>query len=83
MDIKQSANYRYSIYENMEGYNDLGSNKYNYEKEGILQKCLPKILFRPEGNTILVTFLQLIDARLIVLIKYIDKLKKFKWIANY
>jgi hypothetical protein len=83
MDIKQSSNYRYSIYENMDIYNDLGSNKYNYEKEGILKKCLPKILFRPNGNIVLVTFLQLIDARIIVMMKYIDKLKEFKWIANY
>ena len=44
MDIKQSNDYRYSIYENMEKYNNLGSNKYNYEKEGILRRCLPKIL---------------------------------------
>jgi hypothetical protein len=83
MDIKQSTNYRYSIYEDMEKYNDLGINKYNYEKEGILRRCLPKVLFRPNGNIVLVTFLQLIDARIIVLMKYIDKLKQFKWIANY
>lgn len=83
MDIKQSSNYRYSVYEDMEVYNVLGSNKYNYEKEGILKRCLPKVLFRPSGNIILVTFLQLIDARLIVLMKYIEKLKQFKWILNY
>lgn len=83
MDIKQSTDYRYSIYEDMEAYNVLGDNKYKYEKEGILIRCLPKVLFRPSGNIILVTFLQLIDARLIVLIKYIEKLKQFKWILNY
>lgn len=83
MDIKQSTDYRYSMYENMEIYNSLGSNKYDYEKEGILRKCLPKILFRPNGNIVLVTFLQLIDARIIVLMKYVDKLKQFKWIMNY
>lgn len=83
MDIKQSTDYRYSMYENMEIYNNLGSNKYDYEKEGILRKCLPKLLFRPNGNIVLVTFLQLIDARIIVLMKYVDKLKQFKWIMNY
>ncbi len=83
MDIKQGTSYRYSIYENMNEYNNLGNNKYNYERDGILCKCLPKILFRPNGNIVLVTFLQLIDARLIVLMRYIDKLKQFKWIANY
>lgn len=83
MDIKQADDYRSSKYENMEQYNNLGQHKYNYERNGILRKCLPKILFRPQGNIILVTFLQLIDARLIVLLKYVDKLKRFKYIANY
>lgn len=83
MDIKQADDYRTATYENMLQYNNLGNHKYNYEKNGILRKCLPKILFRPQGNIVLVTFLQLIDARLIVLLKYIDKLKKFKYIANY
>ena len=32
MDIKQSSNYRYSVYEDMEVYNVLGDNKYNYER---------------------------------------------------
>ena len=83
MDIKQSENYRTTKYEDMYNYNNIGNNKYCYEREGILRKCLPKILFRPNGNIVLLTFLQLIDARLIVLLKYIDKLKKFKYIANY
>lgn len=83
MDIKQSEDYRTTKYENMQQYNHLGNNKYDYERNGILHKCLPKILFRPDGNIVLVTFLQLIDARLIVLLKYIDKLKRFKYIANY
>ena len=83
MDIKQSSDYRYNKYEKLSQYNQLGSNKYDYEVHGILSKCLPKILFRPNGNIVLVTFLQLIDARLIVLLKYIDKLKQFKYIANY
>lgn len=82
MDIKQSIDYRYTKYENMEQYNNTGNNRYDYERYGILRKCLPKILFRPNGNVILLTFLQLIDARLIVLLKYIDKLKTFKHIAN-
>ena len=55
--------------------------KYDYEQEGILTKSLPKILFK--GNSILVTFIQFIDLRLIMMFKYIDKLKKFKWITHY
>lgn len=83
MDIKQSNDYRTVKYEDILQYNNVGDNRYNYETQGILRKCLPKILFRPKGNVILVTFLQLLDARIIVLMKYIDKLKKFKYIANY
>lgn len=54
---------------------------YNYAKEGVLSKCLPKILFN--GNPILSTFLQLIDLRIIMLLKYVDKLKLFKKINLY
>lgn len=57
------------------------TKKYDYASEGILNKTLPKILFK--GNVILVTFLQLIDLRLIMMFKYIDKLKHFKWISWY
>lgn len=78
MDIKQSLSYRSDEYQN---YNVLGTNKYDYAKHGILSKTLPKILFK--GNAILVTFLQLIDLRLIMLLKYIDKLKQFKYISWY
>ena len=83
MDIRQSEDYRITKYEDTHQYNYLGNNKYDYERNGILRKCLPKILFSPNGNIVLVTFLQLIDARLIVLLKYIDKLKSLKYIANY
>ena len=78
MDIKNSLTYktdRYSL------YNSIGNNKYDYEKECILNKCLPKILFK--GNSILVTFLQLIDLRIIMCLKYIDKLKHFKHVTWY
>jgi hypothetical protein len=81
MDIKQDINYRYNTYENVKKYYVNCLNKYNYEEEGILKKCLPKILFK--GNSILVTFLQLIDIKIIMLFKYIDKLKKFKYISSY
>lgn len=57
------------------------TKKYDYASEGILNKTLPKILFK--GNVILVTFLQLIDLRLIMMFKYINKLKRFKWISWY
>ena len=78
MDIKNSLSYRTDRFEL---YNQIGNNKYDYEREGILQKCLPSILFR--GNSILVTFLQLIDLRIIMMLKYIDKLKHFKHITWY
>ena len=78
MDIKNGLDFRtYSFTK----YNNLGSNKYDYGRYGILNKCLPKILFK--GNAVLVTFLQLIDLRLIMLFKYIDKIKRFKWITWY
>ena len=78
MDIKQNLAYRSDEYK---GYNYVGDNKYNYVKYGVLNKVLPKILFK--GNSILVTFLQLIDLRIIMMFKYIDRLKKFKYITLY
>lgn len=76
MDIKQSINYRYNDFNQ---YQIDGNNKYDYEKNGILNKVLPKILFK--GNSIFVTFLQLIDLRLILMFKYIEQLQKFKYIS--
>lgn len=78
MDIKNTQ--EYSKYREIQ-YNKNVLNKYDYSQEGILNKTLPKILFR--GNPILVTFLQLIDMRLILLMNYIDKLKYFKHITRY
>lgn len=81
MDIKQNLEYRYTTYEDLNRYNVNSNNVYDYAKEGILKKCLPNILFK--GNSILVTFLQLIDIRIIMIFKYIDRLKKFKYISWY
>jgi len=78
MDIKQSLSYRSDEYAT---YNRIGNNKYDYVRNGILNKTLPKILFK--GNSILVTFLQLIDLRIIMMLKYVDKLKRFKYITWY
>ena len=78
MDIKNSLTYKIDRY-NL--YNSIGDNKYDYASEGVLSKCLPKILFK--GNSILVTFLQLIDLRIIMCLKYIDKLKHFKHVTWY
>lgn len=78
MDIKQKSSYKF---DHLESYNILGNNKYNYTKNGILTKALPKILFK--GNSIFVTFLQLIDLRIIMMFKYIDRLKRFKYISWY
>lgn len=78
MDIKQNISYKYEEYVD---FNQTGNNKYNYAKHGILNKILPKILFK--GNSILVTFLQLIDLRIIMMLKLVDKLKRFKYITWY
>lgn len=78
MDIKNSIDYQHNYFHK---YDFNGNNRYRYEEDGILTKCLPKILFK--GNTILATFLQLIDLRLIMIFKYIDKLKKFKYISQF
>jgi hypothetical protein len=79
MDIKNVSNKRT---ENFKYFNELVEiPPYDYATEGILTKSLPKILFK--GNSVFVTFLQLIDMRLIMLFKYIDKLKRFKWISWY
>lgn len=72
MDKIVNSEYRYH------NINQLNRNRYYYDyaSEGILNKCLPKVLF--SGNPILVSFIQLIDMRLIMLFQYIDKLKNFK-----
>lgn len=78
MDIKNGLDFRtYSFTQ----YNNLGDTKYNYARYGILNKCLPKILFK--GNSILTAFLQAIDVRLVLLFKTIDRLKYFKHITRY
>lgn len=78
MDIKNSIDYKTQKYN---AYNRLGNNKYDYARNGILNKCLPKILFK--GNHILTSYLQLIDMRLVMLFKYVDKVKQFKYISWY
>lgn len=78
MDIKQNLTYRSDEYK---VYLFNGDERYNYAKGGVLNKCLPKILFK--GNSILVTFLQLLDLRIIMLLKYVDRLKRFKYITWY
>ena len=79
MDFKNSLEYRT---ENTKSYNNKAyNNYYDYASYGILRKCLPKILFK--GNPVLVSFLQLIDIKIIMLLKTIDKLKHFKNINSY
>ncbi|MBO5003824.1 MAG: hypothetical protein J6D03_00855 [Clostridia bacterium] len=76
MDIKNSLDfrtYRYTQYDNIGK-----ARKYDYARNGILRLCVPKTLFT-RGNTVLITFLQLIDMRTIMLFKYIDKVKQFKY----
>lgn len=81
MDIKQSLSYRTETYERIDQFNVIGWLNYKWKSEGILRVCLPKILFK--GNTLLVTFLQFIDLKLIMLFKYIERLKRFKYISWY
>ena len=78
MDIKNSQDYEHNYLTKWDISGDL---KYKYEEEGILKKCIPPILFR--GNTILATFLQLLDLRIIMTLKYVDRIKKFKYISRY
>ena len=79
MDFKNSLDFRTG---NIESYNNKAyNNYYDYASYGILSKCLPKILFK--GNPVLVSFLQLIDIKIIMLLKTIDKLKHFKNITSY
>ena len=78
MDIKSSIDLKTSRYTE---YNLLGNNRYDYARYGILNKCLPKILFK--GNSLLVSFLQAIDVRLVMMFKWIDKLKHFTHITWY
>ena len=77
MDFKAEQDVRHSYRKNFIYLND---NRYDYEKNGILTKTLPKILFK--GNSILVTFLQFLDMRIIMMFKYIDKLNTFKHITK-
>lgn len=78
MDIKNGSNFRYDRYSQ---YNRLGSNKYDYARYGILNRCLPKIFFK--GNPILASFIQAIDIRIVMLLQYVDRLKHFKHISMY
>ena len=74
MDIKNALNSKMSLYKDKYEYD--GSNTYDYAANGILTKTIPRILFK--GNSLFVTFLQLIDLRIINVLKYIDELKNFK-----
>lgn len=78
MDFKNSTDFRHG---RLVEYQKDGKNRYNYAEHGILNKCLPKILFK--GNPMLTTFLQTIDVKLVMLLKYIDRLKNFKDIHTY
>ena len=65
MDFKNSLDFRTG---NIKNYNNKAFNGYyDYASYGILSKCLPKILFK--GNPVLVSFLQLIDIKIIMLLK--------------
>lgn len=73
MDFKYLRNFKWHRYERA---NKVGNQKFDYGYEGILYRCLPKILFK--GNPSITAFLQLIDMRLIMMFKTIDDIKHFK-----
>jgi len=62
-------------------YNKHERNAYDWERDGILIKCLPKILFG--AMPVLVTFLQLIDMRIIMVVKTAKRLREFKHISVF
>lgn len=76
MDIRASDEYRYHNIQQLNRNRDY----YDYATQGILRRCLPSVFFG--GNPILVSFIQLIDMRLIMLFQHIDKLKSFKDITK-
>jgi hypothetical protein len=76
MDIKDSIESRWDGFRR---YDRTGFNRYDWAREGILTKCLPKVLFK--GNSVLVTFLQLIDLRLVMMFRLIDKIKRFRYLT--
>lgn len=78
MDFKNSTDFRHG---RLVVYLKDGNNRYNYAEQGILNKCLPKILFK--GNPMLTTFLQTIDVKIVMLLKYVDRLKDFKNLHKY
>lgn len=78
MDHKQSLDFRTGGYKELENQLKI---KYDYKKNGILPKILPRILFK--GNPILVAFLQLIDIQLISMFSVVEKLQNFKDISSY
>lgn len=78
MDHKQSLEFRTGKLKALKVDAD---KRYDYARNGLLNKALPKILFK--GNPILVAFLQLIDIQLIVMFKLIDRIQNFKNIASY
>lgn len=78
MDVKHNNNYRTGRYELVQRLND---NKHHYEINGVLPLVLPPILFR--ANTILVSYLQLIDSMFINIMKTIEKVKNWKIITTY
>lgn len=76
MDTRYNLNERYTYHNAVNKFNNIN---FDWEKEGVLRKCLPKILFK--GNSLLVSFLQLIDMRIIILLQTVTYLKHFKHIT--
>lgn len=55
---------------------------YDYEKEGLINKLLPKVIWQTK-NTTTQAMLKYIEATMVWLMKYVDRLKNFKnWNYN-
>ena len=78
MDIKNTQEW---TFRRQEEYNRNESKRYDWERDGVLRHCLPKILFK--GTPVLVSFIQLIDMRIVLLLKACRRIKEFKHISSF
>jgi len=78
MDIKNTKEW---AFRREDDYNKNERNAYDWERDGIMRKCIPTFLFR--ASPVLVTFIQLIDMRLILLMKAIGRIKEFKHVSAF
>lgn len=78
MDHQYGMEYRTGRYKYI---SDLKDGKHHYEIDGVLPLVLPSKLFK--GNTILTSYLQLIDSMFVNIMKTIEKIKYWKCLTKY